>query len=105
MRSDRTPVANVALVLIQSDNSWYVTSRTDQDGYFVFDSQRAGKYVLGLNFPTSPDWFDGGGAGEDVPIPPASMFYPGVANRSDALVIGLVTDQKLEHLDFVVPSK
>ena len=104
-RSDGTPVANVALVLIRSDNSSYLTTQTDRDGYFVFDSEQPGEYVLGLNFPASPDWFDGGGAGAGVRIPPASMFYPGIANRSSALVIRLATDQKLEDLDFVVPSK
>jgi hypothetical protein len=104
-RTDGKPVANVALVLIQSDNSSYVTLQTDQDGYFVFDSQQPGKYVLGLNFPASPDWFDGAGAGDDLPIPPASMFYPGVLDRSRALVIQLATDEKLGNLDFVVQSK
>lgn len=104
-RSDGTPVAEVALVLIRSDNSSYQTTQTDEDGYFVFDSQKSGEYVLGLNFPASPDWFDGGGAGAGVRIPSASMFYPGVANRSSALVIRLATDQKLKDLDFVVPSR
>jgi hypothetical protein len=104
-RSDGTPVANVALVLIQSDNSTYLSAQTNRDGYFVFDSQQPGQYVLGLNFPASPDWFDGGGAGDGVQIPPASLFYPGVPNRSSALVIGLATDERLEDLDFVVPSR
>ena len=45
------------------------------------------------------------GAGAGVRIPPASMFYPGVANRSSALVIRLTTDEKLKDLDFVVPSR
>ncbi len=104
-RSDGTPVANVAVVLISSDNSSYLTTQTDRDGYFVFDSQQPGKYVLGLNSPASSDWFDGGGAGAGVRIPPASTFYPGVANRSSALVIRLATDEKLEDLDFVIPSR
>jgi hypothetical protein len=104
-RSDGTPVANVALVLIRSDNSYYQTTQTDPDGHFVFDSEQPGKYVLGLNFPASPDWFDGGCAGACVEIPPASMFYPGVANRSNALVIRLATDEKLEDFDFVVPER
>jgi carboxypeptidase family protein len=104
-RSDGTTVANVALVLIESDNSSYETAQTDQDGYFVFDSQQPGKYVLGLNFPANREWFDGGGAGDDLTIPPAAMFYPGVANRFNARVIELATDEKLDDLDFVVPSK
>ena len=101
-RSDGTPAANVAVVLIRSDNSAYQTTQTDRDGYFVFDSQEPGKYVLGLNSPASPDWFDGAGAGAGVRIPPASTFYPGVANRSSALAIRLATDEQLEGLDFMV---
>jgi hypothetical protein len=84
-RSDGTPVANVALALIRSDNSWYLTTQTDQEGHFGFESQEPGEYVLGLNSPASPDWFDGSGAGAGVQIPPASTFYPGAANRFNAL--------------------
>jgi len=61
-----------------------------------------------LNFPSSPDWFNGGGAGPDVQIlqiPPTSVFYPGVANRSNALIIRLATDEKLDDFDFVVQLK
>jgi hypothetical protein len=101
-RSDGTPVADVAVVLIRSDNSSYQTTQTDRDGHFVFDSQEPGEYVLGLNSPASLDWFDGGGFGDGVRIPPASTFYPGVADRSSALVIRLATDEKLERLDFMV---
>jgi hypothetical protein len=104
-RSDGAPVANVALVLISSDNASYLTTQTDPEGYFAFDSQEPGGYVLGLNSPPSPDWFDGGGAGAGVRIPPASVFYPGVSNRSSALVIRLTSDEKLEGLDFVVPLR
>lgn len=104
-RPDGTPLANVALVLLSSDNSSYLTSQTDQNGYFMFDSQQPGEYVLGLNFPASPDWFDGGGGGAGVRLPPASMFYPGVANRSSAQVIRLATDEKLDDLEFAVPSR
>lgn len=104
-RSDGTPAANVAVVLARSDDSWYSTTQTDADGHFVFDSEEAGEYVLGLNFPPNPAWFDGGGAGAGVRIPPVSMFYPGVANRSRAKIIRLATDEKLERLDFTIPSK
>jgi len=104
-RSDGTPAANVALVLIRSDNSWYLTTQTDQNGNFVFDSQEPGEYVLGLNSPASPDWFDGGGFGDGVRVPPASMFYPAVADRSSAMVIRVATDEKLEGFDFIVPSR
>lgn len=76
-RSNGSPVPNVDLVLIGSNNSWYVTTQTDRDGHFMFDSQEAGEFVVGLNFPGRPDWFNGGGAGAGVKIPPASVFYPG----------------------------
>jgi hypothetical protein len=91
--TDGTPVANAGLVFIRSGNSSCVTTRTNRDGHFAFESQQKGEYILGLNFPSSPDWFDGGGAGPDVQIPPASVFYPGVANRSNALIIRLATDE------------
>ena len=103
--SDGTPVANVALILIESDDSSFMTTRTGPDGHFAFDPLEPGKYVLGLNFPASPDWFDGAGGGDALRFPPASTFYPGVAKRSGVMVIELVTDQKLEDLDFVLPSR
>jgi hypothetical protein len=101
-RSDGTPAANVAVVLIRSDNSWYQTTQTDREGYCAVNSQEPGEYVLGLNSPASPNWFDRGGAGAGVRIPPASTFYPGVANRSSALVIRLANDEQFEGLDFMV---
>ncbi|MGA8366975.1 MAG: carboxypeptidase regulatory-like domain-containing protein [Candidatus Acidiferrales bacterium] len=104
-RSDGAPVANVDVVLMSADNTSYETTQTDQDGRFVFSGEVPGKYVLGLNFPARPDWFNGGGAGVGVRIPPASVFYPGVPDRSKARVIRLATEEKLENLDFIVPAK
>jgi hypothetical protein len=104
-RFDGTPVENVALVLISSDDSSYLTTQTDREGYFVFDSQEPGEYVLGLNSPASLPWFDGSGVGAGVPISPASMIYPAVADRTSALIIRLATDEKREGLDFIVPSR
>jgi hypothetical protein len=103
-RSDGTPVPNLGVVLIRSDNSWYLTTQTDRNGKFMFDSQEPGQYVLGLNYPGRADWFDGGGAGTGVKLPPATLFYPGVRGRSSALIIQLASDEKLDKLDFVVPS-
>jgi len=104
-RSDGTPIANVDVVLMSADNTSYETMQTDQNGQFMFDEEAPGKYVLGLNFPPRPDWFNGGGGGVGVRIPPASVFYPGVPDRSKARVIRLATDEKLENLDFMVPAK
>lgn len=101
-RSDGTPVPNVAVVLICADDSCYETTKTNGDGQFMFNSRKPGKYVVGLNYPGRSDWFDGGGAGIGVKIPPASLFYPGVPDRSSALVINLATDEKLDKLDFII---
>lgn len=103
LRSDGTPIPNLGVVLIRSDNSSYVTTQTDGSGKFMFDSQEPGQYVLGLNYPASADWFDGGGAGPGVKIPPASLFYPGALDRSNSSIIQLASDEKLDKVDFVVP--
>jgi hypothetical protein len=103
-RSDGTPVPNLGVVLIRSDDSWYLTTRTDRNGQFMFDSQENGQFVLGLNYLASADWFEGGGAGAGVKLPPATWFYPGVRDRLSALIIHLASDEKLDKLDFVVPS-
>lgn len=104
-RSDGAPVPRVGVVLIRSDNSSYVTTLTDQKGLFMFGSEVPGDYVLGLNYPSRADWFNGGGAGPEVKIPPASLFYPGVPDRSSARVIRLATDERLDNLDFIVPMQ
>lgn len=101
--SNGSPVPNVDLVLVSSDNSWYSTTQTDLNGHFMFDSQYPGEFVVGLNFPGRPDWFNGGGAGIGVKIPPASVFYPGVPDRSSARVIRLAADEKLGDIDFILP--
>lgn len=104
-RTDGAPVSSIDVVLIRSDNSSYVTTQTDRDGRFTFDSEAPGSYVLGLNFPPSSDWFNGGGAGAGVRIPPASLFYPGVLERASARVIALGTDEKLDNLDFIIAAQ
>lgn len=103
-RSNGEPVAKAGVLLISLSDSTFVTTRTNQDGEFVFQSEEPGEYVLGLNFPPSPDWFDGAG-GTRLRIPHASLFYPGVADRSSAQVIRLATDEKLGDLDFIIPPK
>ncbi len=103
-RSDGTPATNIDVVLTSSDNEWYETTQTDKYGQFKFDSQASGEYVVGLNFPGRADWFNGSGAGRGVTIPPASLFYPGVGNRSSAGIIKLSTDERRDDLDFVIPA-
>jgi hypothetical protein len=103
--ADGSPVTSVDLVLIRSDNSWYLTTQTDRNGHFKFVSQVPGEYVLGVNFPKRPDWFDGSGAGKSLKLPPASLFYPGVAKLSDARVIRLKAEEHLDNLDFTLPAQ
>jgi hypothetical protein len=61
----------------------------------MFDSQEPEQYVLGLNYPVRADWFDGGGGGAGVKIPPASLFCPGVRERSNAHIIQLLSVNKV----------
>ena len=104
-RSDGSAVADVEVVLIRSDDSWYATTQTDENGEFEFDSMEPGQFLIGLNFPARPDWFNGAGAGPGVKIPPASLFYPGVASRSAAVVIRLATDEQIDNIDFLLTAQ
>jgi len=101
-RSNGAPVTGVGLVLISSDNAWYQTTQTDGNGYFHFDQHEPGGYVLGLNYPARPDWFNGSGGGAGIKIPPVSLFFPDAKDRSSARVIRVHDDEKLDNLDFIV---
>jgi 5-hydroxyisourate hydrolase-like protein (transthyretin family) len=100
--SNGSPMANVDVALIRSDNSGYQTTQTDSSGNFNFDSQQSGKFVVGVNYPPRPDWFNGSGAGVGVKLPPVSTFYPSVTSRSSARIIRLGTDQRIDNVDFIV---
>jgi hypothetical protein len=102
-RSDGSPVSGLDVVLVDSGDVGYSTIQTDKSGKFEFSSLTPGQFVVGIDFPNSPDWFNGSGGGSGVAIPPASMFYPGVVSRANAKVIRLETDEKLDNIDFVVP--
>lgn len=104
-RSDGTPLPDIGVVLIRADNSSYVTTLTNKEGLFTFGSEVSGDFVIGLDYPSRADWFNGSGAGPEVKIPPASLFYPGVQNRSSARVIRLAIDEKLDNLDFVIAKQ
>jgi Carboxypeptidase regulatory-like domain len=103
--ADGLPVADLGVALIRTDGTGYLTTETDDDGYFVFDSQEPGEFVVGLNFPGRSDWFDGSGAGGNLKLPPASLFYPGVTNRSGAQVIQLTADEKLDNINFTLTAE
>lgn len=39
------------------------------------------------------------------PPPIIYLYYPGMPNRSDALVITLANDEKRDDIDFVMPTQ
>jgi len=100
---DGSPMAQAHVLLIWQDETGYNTTESDEHGYFHFDSMRAGKYVVGIKLPGTPRWKYGSAGGKGVDIPKASLYYPGVRNRSDALTIELTTDEQRDDIDFVIP--
>jgi len=101
--SDGSPAPKIAVLIIHEDGSGYSTQVTDVYGYFHQDSLRPGKYLVGINLPGTPAWKNYGcsGACQDQ-IPNASLYYPGMQNRSDALVINLATGEKRDDIDFII---
>ena len=104
-RSDGSPVAKANIVVMSADASWFNTSQTDEDGDFTFDSLPPDEYVVGINPPGAPAWVHSAGAGAGLSIPAASVYYPGVADRSAALVIKLAVDEERDDLDFIIREK
>jgi hypothetical protein len=104
-RSDGTPLVKADVVLIGADGTWYLTTQTDAKGHYEFDSLEPGKFMIGLNFPARVDWFNGSGGGPGVTLPPASLFYSGATRRSEARVIELHTDEKLDSFNFTLPLR
>jgi hypothetical protein len=102
--SDGSLMPDVAVMLIDGDGSGYNTTHTDTRGYFTFDGLRPGDYVVAINLPSAPAWKHEmcGGACE---VPPASLYYNGVAERAHALLIKLATDEKRHDLDFIAPPQ
>ena len=86
-----------------ADESLWDTVEVDANGYFQFDSLKPGKYVIGIRLPGAPSWKYASAAG--VPPPAASLYYPGVQNRSAAAAIVLRTDEKRDNIDFTVPAQ
>lgn len=98
---DGSPVPNIAVMI--EDEDGYTTTRSDANGYFHMEPQPSGKYVVGINLPGAPQWKYGGCSGAGCSIPKASLYYPGMRNRADALVINLSEDEKREDIDFIIP--
>ena len=105
-RSDGSPVPRVPVLIMSEDGTGFYTKESDADGYFRSDGMQPGKYVVGIGLPGAPPWKYGscGGACKDK-IPSASLYYPGMQSRSDALVISLATDQKRDDIDFTIPAQ
>jgi hypothetical protein len=100
--SGGSSMSNVDVMLIDADG--YNTTHTDASGKFKFDELKPGDYVVGINLPGARAWKYDCGAGASE-IPPASLYYNGVTERSDALVIKLATDEKRLDLDFIAPPQ
>jgi len=99
--SDGSPVADATVFIM--DEGGYNTEKSDTNGYFQTDGIRPGKYVVGIILPDAPVWKYGGCGGAGCEAPPIYLYYPGMHNRSDALVINLADDEKRDDIDFTVP--
>jgi hypothetical protein len=105
-RSDGSPAPKIPVLIIYEDGSGYTAQESDADGYFHEDSLRPGKYRVGINLPGAPAWKDSGCSGAcQNQIPEASLYYPGMHNRSDALVIDLATDATRDDIDFTISTQ
>jgi len=97
---DDSPVTGAQALLISLDESWWSSQQVGANGYFLYESLRPGRYVIGVRLEsTSPD------QSSSSPPPPASLFYPGVQNRSAAAAIVLRTDEKRDNIDFTIPAQ
>jgi hypothetical protein len=106
-RSDGTPAPQVPVLFTDEEGSWFETMMSDARGYFHRESLSSGKYVIGINLPGEPTWKPSGCAGTPgaCSVPRASLYYPGMRNRADALVINLATDEKRDDIDFTIPAQ
>jgi hypothetical protein len=99
--SDGTPVSEVPILIVREDGSWFTTETSDADGHFEENSLTPGKYIVGINLPGALPWKVYGCAGAcKREIPEASLYYPGMHNRSDAVVITLNDKEKRDDIDF-----
>lgn len=103
-RSDGSPIPNIDVVIISSDQTWFTTTKTNDDGYFHHDGA-PGRFVVGINLPGAAAWKFGVGAGAGIDIPRASLYYPGVQNRSAALAIELKQDESRNNIDFSISPR
>jgi hypothetical protein len=100
-RSDGSPVPQVEVLLIDENESLWNVIKANDRGHFQIDWLNPGEYVIGINLPGAPPWESRGGAG--IRPPAASMYYPGVLDRSKATIITLAPDEKRDDIDFIAP--
>jgi hypothetical protein len=103
-RSNGSAVPELPVAVLNLDGTMYATGLTYQDGHFAFDSLGPGEFVVRLELPADANWLGSADSDASRESLPASMFYPGVPNRTDAGVIRLTTDEKRDDINFVLPS-
>lgn len=103
-RSDGSPVPGVGVYFMHANG--YNAETSDEKGYFHSDAMRPGKYVVGITPPSVPGAKYAGlvCGGTACPPPIIYLYYPGMPNRSDSLVITLADDEKRDDIDFVMPT-
>jgi hypothetical protein len=106
-RSDGSPVPHLPVLVANDEGSWFTTIMSNEQGYFHMESMSSGKYVIGINLPGEPTWKPSGCAGTPgaCSVPKASLYYPNMRTRADAVVINLATDEKRDDIDLTIPAK
>lgn len=94
------PLPKIRLDLARADqeqsdpNPQVLWAFADENGHYEFRSVPAGRYHLGIRLNANRD--------ADFPFPRA--YYPGVSRPSEAKVFRLEEGQRIEKVDFVMPS-
>src|SRR6266702_132818 len=91
--SSGLPAPNTRVVIVPAnskDSSWNSVS-ADEQGHLRFRGVKPGRYLIGV------------GIGEQEPGGQSHVYYPGVSNRSNAMVIELGLADQRENIDFDLP--
>lgn len=75
-------------------NPQVLSAFADEDGHYEFRSVPGGRYHLGIRLNANRD--------ADFPFPRA--YYPGVSRPAEARVFTVDEGQRIEKVDFVMPS-